>query len=54
MKSYFEKMNNLEKDEILGGNSPYGGASRLELYHIIISHDLEVYSNLNHLTYNAG
>jgi len=54
LTSYFEKLNNLESDEVLGGNSAYGGASRLELYRMIIKHDFEIYKTLNCLTYNAG
>lgn len=54
MKTYLIDMNNIEKNQPVGGNSPYGNASRIELYRMIVQHDLDIYSKLNYLTFNAG
>lgn len=47
LKAYLENLNDLERGQVIGGNSPLAGMSKLELYRMIILHDIEIYSVVN-------
>lgn len=54
MKAYLAGLNDMERRDVIGGNSDFGGASRLEIYAMVLKHEQELYKNLNALTFKGG
>ena len=47
LSSYLSNLNNMERSTVIvGGNQNYGGSSRLEIYEMLVRHELKIFSNL--------
>ena len=55
LSSYLSNLNNMERSTVIvGGNQNYGGSSRLEIYEMLVRHELKIFSNLNGMSTNTG
>ncbi len=54
IRTHVNEFNDLDRATVIGGNSKFAGMSKLQIYKLIIKHDLMIYDSLNSLTNPGG